>query len=508
MDLRADERGQPVQIGFVLVLAFLVLGLALYQAVLVPQQNAEIEYAHFQAAESDMSGLQSEVTNAVASGRTRAASVDLGPGYPARLVGINPAPPSGTLRTNASGEVTFSGLGPSASDVCASDPGVSSVTTRTLEFRPGYNAYEEPRRIAYEHGLVARLFASGSLYGNQSLLLTGGTGPAAINLRLLTGEVSTSGTGAAVVDLHPSREYTTTVSPSGSFNVTIPGSLSASQWREALPPASTSNLTEIRANGDRVEFEFTAGTYELSCAAVGLNSKPAYQPPEPTPGSGGGQAFQVTWESPAGQQGTSSCSASDCTLDAGTSQTLDLRGMTDPPAEGASFDFALNNSSVATLNRSSAVTGPDGEAAVELSAESNGVVAVYVSGGGGGDVINVTVEGFTGDPPTASIDQVTDNSQCIGDACSGRNIANFSVDWSATDDDGIQSVQLELVDSTGTVVDTASPPASGTSDSGTVTLEEQGGWEQTYTIEMTVTDTSGLTGTDSETQVADGSDTT
>jgi len=83
----------------------------------------------------------------------------------------------------------------------------------------------------------------------------------------------------------------------------------------------------------------------------------------------------------------------------------------------------------------------------------------------------------------------------------------FEVDWSASDDAGIADVTIELRDSKGTTVDSASPPASGTSASGTgVELRDPKGQGDDYTIVVLVTDTAGQTDTDEVSDRAEGDD--
>jgi len=130
--------------------------------------------------------------------------------------------------------------------------------------------------------------------------------------------------------------------------------------------------------------------------------------------------------------------------------------------------------------------------------------AVIVNSGGGGG----------SNPPSATI-SVTDRSSCSklkgNGECNknaGTNVAEFDVDWTASDDVEISAVKIELLQS-GSPVDSANPDANGTSASGfDVTLSDQGGWNQVYTLRVTVTDSDPQTGTASATQTADNDDST
>jgi len=113
-------------------------------------------------------------------------------------------------------------------------------------------------------------------------------------------------------------------------------------------------------------------------------------------------------------------------------------------------------------------------------------------------------------PPTATMDDVRDTSVCTGNgnSCHGQDLAEFEVNWSASDDNGISQVEVELINTQGqgSTVDTANPSAGGTSDSGNVTVSESGGHGDSYDIRLIVTDTTGQQDTATVSDTADGSD--
>jgi len=397
MALWDDERAQPVQIGFILVFAILVVTFAVYQAVLVPQQNAQVEFSHYQQVGQDVTDLRNDLIDAAGSENTRAASVTLGTTYPARVLALNPAPPSGTLETTGEGDVNVTGLsGTSAADLCATN--ASGVQSRSLVYRPAYNEYGAADNVTYENSVVVRSFQDGKRYGTQSLVENASeNGTNRINLRLLTNEFSESGTGTASVDLVPNRTYEETFSPGSNFNVTVPSEIPPGEWRTEI--LDVDNSTVVEAVGDasgRVEFEFnhSDGDYTISCAPVGLNEPGAYQPPETT-------------------------------------------------------DDDIDN------------------------------------------------------PPTASIDGLEDNSETMT-IPPGAEGAEYAIQWNATDDKRLDSVEIQLRDAGGNVVDSATPGVGNTTDSGTATVRLDGGDEARYVIKVVVTDSDGQTDTESVTDYADG----
>lgn len=120
----------------------------------------------------------------------------------------------------------------------------------------------------------------------------------------------------------------------------------------------------------------------------------------------------------------------------------------------------------------------------------------------------------TDNPPSASVDSVTDNScefynnnskkcQNSGGPATNERV-EFSVSWSASDDNGLAGVTVELKDNNGNVVDSESPTVGGTSATGTEVLTDTGGYGDDYTIIVTATDSASQSDTVSATHEADG----
>ena len=193
MTFAGDERGQPVVIGALLIFTILILAFAGYQAFAVPQQNAEVEFNHFQDVQSDFAELESNLINAVESGDTRSASIDLGPQYPSRMIALNPPPAAGTLRTTEAGSVDIGGTSES---VCGDDP-----RTRSLVYQPSYAEFDNAESIVYENRVTGRQFREGNVFGDQRLVQSVEDGPDRISLLLLTGEVSDNGIGVSNLEI-------------------------------------------------------------------------------------------------------------------------------------------------------------------------------------------------------------------------------------------------------------------------------------------------------------------
>ncbi|WP_254840443.1 hypothetical protein [Natronomonas marina] len=270
---RGGERGQSVVVGSLLVFTILVLSFSAYQAFAVPSQNAEVEADHFQNTESQFSQLRSNVINSVGTDAVRSTAVRLGARYPNRMLALNPPPARGQLETTAPGDVEFT---TTTEDVCRTG---GTPTTRSLVYDPSYNEYRAPETIGYGSRIISRQFESGALYDQR--LVTSGSGNDEISLYLLTGDVSASGVDAYSLAVNGSERHTTTLT---SPTIVLPSRFDADTWNAEIVD-NRGDVSAASASGERVTLDFTGGTYDVSCAVVGLGSDPAFTPPA----DGGGE---------------------------------------------------------------------------------------------------------------------------------------------------------------------------------------------------------------------------
>ncbi|TKX55387.1 hypothetical protein EXE44_16265 [Halorubrum sp. SS7] len=100
MRFNRDRRGQSVVVGTVVLFGFLILALSLYQVQIVPQENAEVEFQHFEEVRNDLVELRNGILSAGSSERPQFVDVKLGTRYQTRVFTVNPPDPVGTLRTS------------------------------------------------------------------------------------------------------------------------------------------------------------------------------------------------------------------------------------------------------------------------------------------------------------------------------------------------------------------------------------------------------------------------
>ncbi|SNZ05679.1 Carboxypeptidase regulatory-like domain-containing protein [Natronoarchaeum philippinense] len=282
MSFDADTRAQVVQIGAVLLFAALILAMTGYQATVVPDQNAEVELSHSDQVQSGMV----ELRNAIVSPDSRTqrdVTVPLGTRYPERTLFINPAPPSGKLRT-IRGEMNVSNVSVAGE---AGDYWGSSRTFSTglITYRPNYNELDDPATTVIEGSLVYNRFENAERTLADPTFIDG----TRISLVALQGSVSASTTGSERISVYTGQRPTRTVSVTGeaageNVTVSLPTLRSESDWAQYLDAADhVSDWSVAQTPGssygtleivfERLDESGQPIEYDLSVAEVGVGEE-------------------------------------------------------------------------------------------------------------------------------------------------------------------------------------------------------------------------------------------
>ena len=452
MTFADDERGQPVVIGALLIFTILILAFAGYQAFAVPNQNAEVEFNHFQDVQSDFAELESNLVNAVESGDTRSTSIDLGPQYPSRMIALTPPPAAGSLRTTEPGEVAISGTSKS---ICR-DSG--TPRSRSLVYRPGYAEFDNAESIVYENRFTTRQFREGNVFGEQRVVESA-SGNDRINLLLLTGEVSENGVGVSNIEINATNRYSTTVS---NPTITLPSRFSADEWENEILSDRT-DVTASDVGTNRVELDFDGGGYSVSCAVAGLNSEPAFSPPGSTnPATGGNATYNVQWDTTKVINENSqvrNSATEDIEVDSGS--TVDSPGVfvdvtnrnSGAPVNDVVIDAGHSGGIVSSIDDSNAVTGSegtDGETpGFKITFESvDDTGVLYASGGDDVDTITVDVvaasfESLVGDS-SESGDSENPKEATFDFTLTSQAQVTFEIVGGESKTDGVQSGTISV----------------------------------------------------------------
>ncbi|MFB6160756.1 MAG: hypothetical protein ABEJ61_06225 [Haloferacaceae archaeon] len=286
MGWRRDTRGVSSVVGAVLLFGFLVIGLSGYQAMVVPEQNAKVEFQHSQRVDDQLVGVRNAVTGAATTARTRSQRVALGTRYPVRLVAVNPPPPSGTLRT-----VPPDGAGVRVANARALDAETGdfwngtnrTYATKFLTYRADYAEYRGAPTTVYEHTVLYQRFPNGATVTRTGQQLVEGRD---VDLTLLRGSYQRAGSGTVAVDASsPTRSPRTVLVASAGdpVRISVPTRLPLATWEELLADERVANggyVTSLSKSGGRLRVELAATdaagdpvTYELALpvAAVGTD---------------------------------------------------------------------------------------------------------------------------------------------------------------------------------------------------------------------------------------------
>ncbi|MFD1643122.1 hypothetical protein [Halohasta litorea] len=230
-----NNRAVAPVIGFIFVIGFLVLLLAVYQAQVVPQQNAETEFEHHEDIRYELRSLHHAITDVSQKQSPRFQSLNLGTDYRARTLGINPPPAAGTIRTEQH-NISISN-GSSTED----------IPTRFIEYQPGYNELDIGSTW-YENSV---LYLDERDRGNDLVVIedqqiVDDTGN--LTIVALQNEFQETGTGRVTLELYPSNDLNNVSlpDPNGNYSVKIPTRLNGTGYWE-------------RQFGDGVDIDPVAG---------------------------------------------------------------------------------------------------------------------------------------------------------------------------------------------------------------------------------------------------------
>lgn len=268
MRFSRDRRGQSVVIGTVILFGFLILALSLYQVQVVPQQNGQVEFQHFEEVRNDLVELRAGILQAGSTDRPQYQTVRLGTTYPTRIFAINPPPPAGTIRTSQSYPITIA--------YASNGTVVETVPTRFLQYRPGYNEIDQSPTW-YDASVLyvdARDEGGGiAVIEDQELVTSDGE----VQIVALQNEFRRSGTGRVTLEFRPAENINVTL-PEGNLTVTVPTRLSEDNWeaKTDLPTDSDvyGGVTDDTNDDGVYNLTLNTTTENLTVDTVGVGEAP------------------------------------------------------------------------------------------------------------------------------------------------------------------------------------------------------------------------------------------
>ena len=407
MTFRGDERGAAIQIGAVILFAFIVIAMASYQATVVPSQNSGVEFNHNQDVQSQMVDLTNGIDASARDGTRGSHAVRLGTTYPSRTLFVNPGSPSGQLRTVGSGNITFSGV-----EVAESEPNNTAeywdtdpeIGTSRLQYEPNYNEYRNAPTTVFEHGELI----NDNPRGSPTTLASGDlVEDGELSVFALQGDVQASSSSAVSVNRRALSTAKNTIELEGG-TIALPVADTA-YWTEWEEDTEVEEIDiSVDESNNLVELEITEPV-ELNMAEVGLGSVSRESPNERA-----AYLYEVN------------------------SATVEVRDRFNNPVNGATVDINGGSEQTGTNGQVSVGadrTGDDIEWSIDGSEDDEKTLGPTtvdaedvgaVGGGGGGSSSAYDVEWFDcGDQP--------------GDAvrCDGDNGYEFDIEQTADDSEDV-----------------------------------------------------------------------
>ena len=201
------------------MLGILVIALASYQAIIVPQQNAQTEFDHNQQVEDEMVDFRNALLEARLDNRERATSVTLGTRYQTRTIAVNPPPATGTLQSTP--QANFSVLDSDG------DEELNLTGNQFFEYTPSYSEYRDAGTIRYENSIVYHDFETANVPLSSQRLVRNGD----ILLIPNEPEIDEQGTDRVTYEPTPSRLRVQTIE---NPTIKIPTELEEDDWEELL----------------------------------------------------------------------------------------------------------------------------------------------------------------------------------------------------------------------------------------------------------------------------------
>ncbi|WEL17978.1 putative surface protein, possible component of pili like system [Halorhabdus sp. SVX81] len=281
MSFRGDERAQAIQIGAVLLFAVLVIAFSLYQAFIVPTQNEQIELDHNVEVQQQLQDLRNAIVSMPGRTSGTGTTISLGTSYPARVVALNPPPPSGRLSTAGTTDprvnltITNATVAGETGDVW--NGSTRPYNTGGIVYEPDYNQYRDPPTTIYENTLLYNTFRGGNLTLAGQSLISGDR----ISLVTLNGSLSRSSSASTTVDTQPISSSDRTILVKGNatspITLNLTTRLSASRWTTLLDDeanvdtvAPAPNAAAVPDPFTRVQITLDPGQYRLQMAKVGV----------------------------------------------------------------------------------------------------------------------------------------------------------------------------------------------------------------------------------------------
>lgn len=388
----SDDRGQALQVGAILLFGILIVGLSLYQATIVPNQNERIEFDTYLEASGDMEELDNQIGTAAARDYATRTAVQTGVDYPSRTIFVNPGPPANRLRTSqiGDGNVTIA----NATAVNGEDANTieywnetRTYNTTSVRFDTDYNQLRAPP-IVYENGVLYRP-ANESVeppYGpNETIVVSKGSlvDGNRITLVTLAGDLDTGGMSPTVVadpvSAHSRSVIVENRTATENVTITVSSRLDAATWENQILDGEATFVGATQVDNTTVALEFAnTEPLELRLAKVELK-----RPTDSSTVSDSDTAYVI---GVAGER-------ENVAADKSAKLTAEVRDEYNNPKRGVEVTFTTDSGTFSQTGSAArtVTTDSEGRASVQFEPDEVGELEVNASiAGGASDELNTT----------------------------------------------------------------------------------------------------------------------
>ena len=286
MDSGTGDRGVSEVMGFILVFGMLVIAFTVYQGIVVPDQNRQVEFQHNQEVQGQLQDLRNAILSTASTGSGQAVSVTLGATYPKRTIAQNLGVSGGSVQTVSADAIRLSNaraLDGETRDYL--DGSERTFETKPIRYTPVYSFYPGAPETVYENPLAYNRFDEANLTLTDQVLVDGRRITLiAINGSLTKSQRETVSISTEAISASSNRVAVTNTTGE-RLNVTVPTSLGESKWEEILADEMdgsgyVEDVSEV-AGANAVNITMQGGvTYDLRMAKVGVGDVTSEEGPE------------------------------------------------------------------------------------------------------------------------------------------------------------------------------------------------------------------------------------
>lgn len=277
MGFTGGERAVSEVMGAILVFGILVTALGVYQAVVVPDVNEEVEFKHNAEVRGDMQDLWAAMVETSRTGERNLVAINTGVEYPTRAFTINPPPMSGRISTTEfhSSALRIDGIdasNPEAADYWNRPSPRTVFGTRFVEYAPEYNYYTNAPTTIYEPTILYSSDRGGTVVDSPQRLIDGNT----VNVVLVEGTYAKSTGTKLTLDTVPISTSGPGIETAGPLTLTVKTELPEQSWQDHIDKYNHAKILSYdsdRTGLNTVEIELSSGggPYTLNIAKVGLD---------------------------------------------------------------------------------------------------------------------------------------------------------------------------------------------------------------------------------------------